>query len=131
MAHNAVELFAQFVYSLELSYDGLLERESELKATVAAILEQNGGQFVHFEEMGDTMRVQCAFTEYEEDVFQEICRDVAPLADGFVEARMLFVDKDMDCLYIYTISSGKWKECCLRLPESGPLGLAVREKNSM
>lgn len=129
MAQNATELFVQFVYSLELSYDSLLEREGELKLEFAAILEQNGGEFVHFEEMGDTMRVQCMFAQYEEELFHDICDDLAPLMDGFVEARLLFVDKDMETLHIFTVCNGAWQESCLRLPTSGPLGRALLEKN--
>lgn len=129
MAQNATELFAQFVYSLELSYHSLLERESELKVLATEILEQNGGEFIHFEEMGDTMRAQCVFARYDEDLFHDICEDVAPLMDGFVEARLLFVNKDLDELHIYAINNGKWSESCLRLPHAGPIGKAVLEKN--
>lgn len=129
MAQNATELFAQFVYSLELTYDSLLEREGELKSEFAVILEQNGGEFIHFEEMGDTMRVQCAFAQYAEELFHDICEDLAPLMDGFVEARLLFVDKDLETMHIFTVSNGNWQESCLRLPDSGPLAKALLEKN--
>lgn len=129
MAQNATELFAQFVYSLDLSYDSLLEREGDLKLEFAAILDQNGGEFVHFEEMGDTMRVQCMFAQYEEKLFHAICDDLAPLMDGFVEARLLFVHKDMETLHIYTVCNRDWQESCLRLPDSGPLARALLEKN--
>lgn len=129
MARNATELFAQFVYSLELSYDSLLERESELKASFTAILEQYGGEFIHFEEMGDTMRAQCAFARYEEDLFHDICDDIAPQMDFFVEARLLFVNKDLDTLHIFVVNNGKWQESCLRLPEAGPLSRALLDKD--
>ena len=129
MARNATELFAQFVYSLELSYDSLLERESELKTSFTAILEQYGGEFIHFEEMGDTMRAQCAFDRYEEDLFHDICDDIAPQMDSFVEARLLFVNKDLDFLHIFVINSGKWQESCLRLPEAGPLSRPLLAKD--
>ena len=129
MAQNATEFFAQFVYSLELSYDSVMERESELKAAVVAILEQNSGEFIHFEEMGDTMRAQCVFARYEEALFHDICDDIAPYMDSFVEARLLFVDKDLHSLHVYTISNGKWQECSLSLPASGPLSLALLEQD--
>ncbi len=130
MARNATELFAQFVYSVELSYDSLMERESELKTSFTEILEQHGGEFIHFEEMGDTMRAQCAFARYEEDLFHDICDDIAPQMDSFVEARFLFVDKDVNSLHIFVINNGKWKESCLRLPEAGPLSRALLDKDS-
>ena len=129
MARNATEFFAQFVYSPELSYDGLLERESDLKASVTAILEQYGGEFIHFEEMGDTMRAQCAFAKYEEDLFHDICDDIAPKMDSFVEARFLFVSKDIDLLHVFVLNNGRWQESCLRLPEAGPLSRALLDKD--
>ena len=129
MARNATELFAQFVYSVELSYDSLMERESELKTSFTAILEQHGGEFIHFEEMGDTMRAQCAFARYEEDLFHDICDDIAPQMDSFVEARFLFVDKDVNSLHIFVINNGRWQESCLRLPEAGTLSRALLDKD--
>lgn len=130
MAQNATELFAQFVYSLELSYHSLLEREAELKTTFSAILERSGGEFVHFEEMGDTMRAQCVFAKYEDDLFHDICDDIAPHMDSLVEARLLFVNKDLECLHFFTISNGSWQECCLCLPETGPIGRALLDRDN-
>ena len=130
MAHTATELFVQFVYSLELSYHSLLERESELKAAVTGIWERYGGEFIHFEEMCDTMRAQCAFAQYDDELFHDICEDIAPLMDSFVEARLLFVSKDLDTLHIFTISNNRWQECCLSLPDAGPLSRALLERNS-
>jgi hypothetical protein len=127
MAHKATEFFAQFVYSLDLSYHSLLEREGELKTTAAAILEQHGGEFIHFEEIGDTMRAQCIFEPYEEALFHNVCDALAPHMDDVVEARLLFVNKDLNFLHIYTISRGIWQECCLQLPETGPLGRSLLE----
>ncbi len=129
MAQNATELFAQFVYSLELSYHSLMEREAELKIFFAEVLEQNGGEFIHFEEMGDTMRAQCAFLKYEDELFHDICDDIAPHMDSFVEARLLFVNKDLDALHVFTISNGSWQECCLSLPETGPIGRALLDRD--
>ncbi|MDR2489468.1 MAG: hypothetical protein LBD42_08265 [Desulfovibrio sp.] len=128
MAHKATEFFAQFIYSLDLSYHSLLEREGELKTGFTAILEQYGGEFIHFEEIGDTMRAQCVFDEYEEELFHNICDELAPWMDAFVEARLLFVNKDLSFLHIYTVSDGNWQESCLKLPEAGPLERAVREE---
>ena len=130
MAQNATELFAQFVYSLELSYHSLLEREAELKTVFSAILERCGGEFVHFEEMGDTMRAQCVFAKYEDDLFHDICDDIAPHMDSFVEARLLFVNKDLECLHFFAISNGSWQECCLCLPETGPIGRALLDRDN-
>ncbi|MDR0826846.1 MAG: hypothetical protein LBN33_03070 [Desulfovibrio sp.] len=130
MARYAVEMFSQFIYNLELSYHDLLDLEAELKVELAAILADQGGEFVHFEEIGDTVRLQCVFADYEEAVFHTVCERIAPLMDGRVESRLLFVNKDLDLLYIYTISNGDWRECCLHLPAPGPLAKALLNKKA-
>lgn len=127
MARFATELFIQCVYSLDLSYHDLLEREAALKVELTTILEQSEGEYIHFEVMGDVMRVQCVFPRYAEDVFHALCGRVAPLMDGQVEAKMLFVSKDLDFLHIYTLSKGEWLESCLHVPAAGPLTRALRD----
>jgi hypothetical protein len=127
MARYAVEMFGQLVYSPDLSYDALLSLESGLKVGLTGIIAGQGGEFAHFEAMGDTMRVQCVFTEHGEKLFHSFCAQLAPLMDGNVEARLLFVDKDLDLLHVYTLNGGTWKECCISLPAPGPLTLAMRD----
>jgi len=129
MAHYAAELFVQCVYSLDLTYHELLATEGELKPALTAALEQNGAQFIHFEEMGDTMRVQCVFPAHDEYLFHAVCDAFAPFMDGRVEARLLFVDKNLDLLHYYTISEKKWQEAVLALPAAGPLTRALREQD--
>ena len=129
MAHYAAELFVQCVYGLDLTYDELITAEGELKLSMTAALEQNGAEFIHFEEMGDTMRAQCVFSVHGEHLFHAVCDAFAPLMDGRVEARLLFVDKDLDSLHHYAISEKKWREAVLRLPAAGPLTKALREQS--
>lgn len=129
MAQYAAELFVQCVYSLELSYEDLIAAEAELKVQFTSILEQNGAEFIHFEEMGDTMRVQCVFATYTENLFHSICDLLAPFMDGRVEARLLFVNKDLNFLHIYTISNNSWQECSLHMPAAGPLTRELREQD--
>ena len=128
MAHYAAELFVQCVYSLDLTYHELIEAEGALKISMTAILEQHGGEFIHFEEMGDTMRAQCVFNEHSESLCHAVCDALAPLMDGRVEARLLCIDKDLDALLYYTLSQNTWQEAALRLPLAGPLSKALREQ---
>lgn len=129
MARYDTEMFAQCVYSLDLSYHDLLEFEAELKLALNRILEQNNAEFIHFEELGDTMRAQCVFTEYTEGLFHSVCDAVAPLMDNRVEARLLFVSKDLDFLHCYILAQGAWQEGCLHLPAPGPLTRALRDQD--
>jgi len=129
MARYAAELFVQCVYCLDLTYDELIAAESELKPAINAILEQNEAEFIHFEALGDVMRVQCVFTIHGEDLFHAVCDAFAPLMDGRIEARLLFVDKDLDDLHYYTVSEKKWQEAVLHMPAAGPLTSALREQD--
>jgi len=129
MAHYATELFVQCVYSLDLTYHELLAVEGELKPSLTAALEQNGAEFIHFEEKGDTMRIQCVFSAHGEHLFHAVCDAFAPLMDSRVEARLLFVDKNLDVLHYYTISEKKWQEAVLCLPVAGPLSKSLREQD--
>ena len=130
MARHATELFAHFVYSQELSYDDLLAREDELKSQVEALLQESGGEFIHFEAMGDALHAQCVFQEYGEELFHGICATIAPRMDGHVEARLLFVSKDLECLHLYAASDKKWHEAVLQLPMAGPLGEVLRKERA-
>lgn len=128
MAQYAAELFVQCVYSLELSYHDLIEAEAALKRSLTEIFEANQGEFIHFEEISDTMRSQCVFPVYTEDLFHAISDSVAPFMDGRVECRMLFVSKDLDALHVVTISEGKWQESSVHMPAAGPLTKILREQ---
>lgn len=129
MAQHAAELFVQCVYSPDLSYDDLLALEGSLKLDLTEIMETRGGEFIHFEEMGDTMRAQCVFPEYRESLFHGICDSLAPFMDGRVEARLLFVDKDLDAVHFYAVSGNEWRESCVGLPAPGPLTTAFRDQD--
>ena len=109
------------VYSSELSYDELLTREDEIKGLVQAILEDAGGEFIHFEAMGDALRFQCVLPEERERVFHTICDKLAPHVKDGLDARLLLVDKDLGELYFYTIVHGNWQEAVMSLPPAGYL----------
>jgi hypothetical protein len=106
-----------------------METEAGLKPALTAIFEANGGEFIHFEGVSDTLRSQCAFSSNSEDLFHALCDKIAPLMNGRVECRMLFVSKDLDTLHIYTVSQGTWRESCLHLPAAGPLTRALRDQD--
>lgn len=129
MAQFASELFVQCVYGPDLSYEELLTLEGDLKVALTDIMEKHDGEFIHFEEMGDTMRMQCVFPVFREALFHSICNELAPHMDGRVEARMLFVDKDMDAVFYYTLSEDDWQESALSLPPAGPITITQRDSD--
>ncbi|MDR2124464.1 MAG: hypothetical protein LBP38_05730 [Desulfovibrio sp.] len=131
MARHDAEMFCRFVYSPDLSYEALLTLEAALKVELAAVLGEGGGEFIHFEETGDALRVQCVFAGYDEDVFHALCEKIAPLTDGRAETCMLFVDKDLQLLHVYALHDGAWRECCVGLPVPGLLTGAGAGKEPM
>ena len=121
---NKVELFGHIVYSPELSYHDLLAREEEVKALLQGVLENVGGEFIHFEALGDSLRFQCAFAEENNDTFHHVLDAMAPNIKKDVDARVLLVDKDLDTLYYYSIANGRWQEAVVGLPPAGYLAEA-------
>jgi hypothetical protein len=124
MARYMTELFAHILYSPSLSYHDLLEREEELKTFWGLLAEMRGGEYLHFEAQGDALLVQCVFPAYGEDLFHALCDALAGRMNGDMEARLLFVSKDLSLLHLYVVSRGRWRESLLRLP-LGPIGDAL------
>jgi hypothetical protein len=121
MAHYMTELFAHILYSPNLSYHDLLDREEELKGFLGLLLETHGGEFLQFEAQGDALLVQCVFPGYGEDLFHALCDALAERMLGDTETRLLFVSKDLTLLHLYILSQGRWQESLLSLP-LGPIG---------
>jgi hypothetical protein len=124
MSFHKVEVFGHIVYSSDLSYDDLLAREEEIKAMTQGVLEKVNGEFIHFEALGDTLRFQCVLPEEREEAFHTMCDNLAPFVKNGLDARLLIVDKDLDALYFYSITGGKWQEAVVGLPSSGYLAPA-------
>ena len=121
MSFLQIELFGHVVYSPDLSYQDLLTREEEVKALVQGVLETAGGDFIHFEALGDTLRFQCVFPEERDAVFHSICDGLAPHVKNGLDARMLMVDKDLGAVYFYSLTDGRWQEAVIGLPPAGHL----------
>lgn len=121
MASYKIELFGHIRYNAELSYDDLLVREGEIKLVTQAILEQAGADFIHFEALGDMLRVQCVLPEENEGTFNRICEALAPNMKNGLDGRLLLVDKDLDTLYYYIFVDGKWQEAVTGLSSAGHL----------
>lgn len=121
------EFFGHVVYSPELSYEDLLETEKAFQDAAMAILSEAGAQYINFNAFGDTLRVQCVFELFEEQLFHFICEAVAPMVDGKLEARFLFIDKELDNIAIYCIADKKWQENVLQIPVAGAIGGTLRK----
>lgn len=121
MSFYKIELFGHIVYSPELSYHDLLAREEAVKSMVQEVLEKAEASFIHFEPLSDALRFQCLLPEEREDAFHRICDDFAPHVTKDLDARLLIVDKDLDTLYFYSLTNGRWQEAVMGLPPAGHL----------
>ena len=121
MSEFRIERFGHIVYSPDLSYHDLLDREEQAKAKVQEVLEKASAEFIHFEALGDMLRFQCVLPEEDDKVFHAICDDLAPFvtkANG-LDARLLLVDKDLTTVFFYSIVNGKWQEATVGFPPAG------------
>jgi hypothetical protein len=125
MATHKTELFGHLVYSPELSYEELLSREEGVTTLLQSVLTEHGADFLHFEALGDTLRIQCMFQDGDEGFYQGICAAVAPAMKNGISARFLLVDKDLETLHCYGLSNGAWQEAVMQLPGPGDLDRAA------
>ena len=128
MAYTTTEMFAQFVYSPDLSYDELHERESGIKTFTEELLTHLGAAFINFEPIGDALHAQCVFQKFSEDSAHNVCDSLVTLMDNGVEARLFFVRKNLALVSLYTLAEGTWQEAQLQLPAAGPIGKLLRKQ---
>lgn len=128
MDHTTTEMFAQFVYSPDLSYDELHEKEDGITTFTEALLARFGGTFINFEPVGDALHAQCVFQKFSEETAHELCDALVPLMDHGVEARFFFVRKTLVLVSLYTLSEGVWQEAQMQLPDAGPIGGLLRRQ---
>lgn len=110
------EMFGHFIYDESLTYEELLEMEVQLIADVQQVLEERNAEHLDFTPLGDELMVQCVFDIYEAAQYREICTELYPRLHPSVGARMLFVDKHLDTLLIFHLSSRGCRETPLTLP---------------
>ena len=124
MPKYRTELFGQFIYSPDISYDDMLSLEDELKVFVSEKMEEFGGAFLHFESEGDRTFFQCVFSEFDENLFNATA-SALNRTDGKVESKLFFVDKELVSAYFYALSKGKLSGHKVSLPAAGPVDKAL------
>lgn len=104
MPKHRTELFGQFIYDPEISYDDLLALEEEVTAFISESLTKHGGSFISFEPEGDRTFFQCAFSEYSEKLFKDVCKTLRSKIGTQTECKLLFVDKMMQASYFFGLN---------------------------
>lgn len=122
MAHFRYECFCTLVYDSELTYEEVLERETTLETRMGEILESCGGKHIDFVSVSDSLRVQCAFTDWSPEDFRLLCAEMAELTVEGVHGRVLVVSKDLDEVSVALL--GADGPMLARVPLPDPAGLS-------
>ena len=123
------ELFVQCMYSPDLSYETLHEREDALTAMLHTLFARFDARAISFTPDEDALQAQCEVPAHMENECHEFCEALAPLLEEGIEGRLLFVRKDLELISLYSIANGAWRECCMTPPPAGEIGEALRKKN--
>lgn len=116
MGNYLCEMFGHFEYGEELSYQDLLNREAMLTRDTQELLQGFEAAHIHYTPLGDELMVQCVFKNYDPELFDEICDDLHPLLCQSVKGRVLFVDKHLNSLHVYSLTEQGWHEAALTIP---------------
>lgn len=116
MGNYQCEMFGHFVYGEQLTYQELLNREAMLTRDTQEMLHDFQAAHIHYTPMGDELLLQCVFKRYDEELFQEICDSLHPLLCQAVQGRVLFVDKHLNSLHVYSLTEQGWHEASLHIP---------------
>ncbi|THB67776.1 MAG: hypothetical protein D6E12_07930 [Desulfovibrio sp.] len=117
MAKYNCEVFGLISYSLEISYHDLYEVEETLMADLQEVLENLGGVHLDFWGYGDTLQLQCCFSEFDLDTLGAVCRDMAAKLPRDVNGKLVCVDKHLRNLQVYYLGEGQCQGVSLDIAE--------------
>lgn len=105
MARYPCEMFAQFYYSPELTYEELHQVEEELMHKVDIIFTEDGGVHLEFWPDSDSFATQGQFAEFGKSRFDHMARQISEMLPDSVQARLLLVDKSgLEKVLIYSLT---------------------------
>lgn len=116
MGNYLCEMFGYFEYSEQMTYQELLDREAMLTRDTQELLQEFQAAHLHYTPLGDVLMLQCVFKRYDPELFHEICDGLSPLLCQAVTGRVLFVDKQLNSLHMYSLTEQDWHEADLRIP---------------
>lgn len=125
MPKYKTEIFGQFIYSPEISYDELLELEDEIKAFITDTLDSAGAEFLAFESEGDRTFFQCVLQDSDEENSEQIAGRFAARLNNTLECKMMFVNKMLDMHFYYAMNHKGIKLEKIILPPAGPMDRAL------
>ena len=119
MARYPCEMFAQFYYSPDLTYDELYRLEEELIQKMDIIFSEEGGIHLEFWPDSDSFAVQGQFDEFSRYKFDRMVEQIKTLLPLAVQSRILLVNRaGLDKIFIYNLTrdSREFEEITLPSP---------------
>ena len=105
MARYPCEMFAQFYYSPDLTYDELYRAEEELMKKLDIIFTEEGGIHLEFWPDSDSFAVQGQFDEFDRYKFDRMADKIKTLLPRPVQSRILLVDRTgLGKIFIYNLT---------------------------
>ena len=120
MDKNQCELFAQFVYADSLTYEELLNAESDLMVRLEGILAQAGGEHLDFTPLGDMLGCQCVFEVCDLEKFRQVASGIAAILPPGITGRLLCLDKSLDGINLFWVRQETWQEAFWPVPPMAP-----------
>ena len=81
MDKNRSEVYGTFTYAESLTYYDLLETENTLKENLDKLFLGAGAEHLDFTPLGDMLMFQCAFEEYDSDLYRKLADKCGIFAD--------------------------------------------------
>lgn len=120
MDKNRSEVYGTFTYAESLTYYDLLETENSLKENLDKLFLAAGGEHLDFTPLGDMLMFQCAFEEYDPDLYRELADKCAAFLPAKVAGRFLCLEKNLQSCHLFWVKPGQWREADVDLPENAP-----------
>ncbi len=125
MPKYKTEVFGQFIYSPEISYDELLKLEEDIKSFITDTMESFGAEFLAFESEGDRTFFQGILQERGGELAEKIAAAFTRKLNEHTECKLMFVDKMLCEHHFYALNHKGAKLEKMTMPAAGPLDKAL------
>ena len=123
MEQTSSEIFCQFIYDESFTYDELLQIEENLISSIEDLLHRSGAEHIDFTPLGDTLMLQCAYSEHKIYIFRKLACKLAELLPPKISGRVVCLSHALDACQVYWLKHNEWQEQNIPLPETPPEGL--------
>lgn len=120
MDKNRSEVYGTFTYAESLTYYDLLDTENTLKENLDKLFLAAGAEHLDFTPLGDMLMFQCAFEEYDCELYRKLADKCAAFLPATVSGRFLCLEKNLDTCHLFWVRQGEWQMSDIELPRKAP-----------